>query len=287
MGKYRTKIIGTIVVLLILIVAWFQGERYNVGIDAADLHVEASIDSRISSVGVLLAVPVALPLQTPALVEYDLRDEGEVVDSCVNEDTISKDIGNQDPSPYPIATVTESTSQPTYESVQDSYDTASDYSPEPVTEPDPPQDVIVADGSFTVTLSVRADTILDNMHLLSREKHGLVPADGVIFPPTVVRAYEGESVFNVLQREMRRGGIHMAFRNTPIYNSAYVMAINNLYEFDVGRLSGWMYKVNGQFPNFGSSRYILSPGDVIEWVYTCDLGRDIGGYWLGGGQQDD
>jgi len=123
--------------------------------------------------------------------------------------------------------------------------------------------------------------------LLDREKHELVPADGVIFPATKVTVYEGESVFNVLQREMRRERIHMASRFTPIYNSAYVEAINNLYEFDAGPLSGWMYRVNGWFPNFGSSRYILSPGDVIEWIYTVDLGRDIGGYFLSGGQSDD
>ena len=135
-------------------------------------------------------------------------------------------------------------------------------------------------GAFTVTLSVRCDTILDNMHLLDREKHELVPADGVIFPVTEVTVFEGESVFDVLQREMRAAGIHMAFRNTPIYNSAYIEAINNLYEFDVGPLSGWMYQVNGWFPNFGASRYVLEPGDVIEWVYTVDLGRDVGGVML-------
>ena len=39
-------------------------------------------------------------------------------------------------------------------------------------------------------------------------------------------------------REMKKAKIHMEFRNTPIYNSAYIMGINNLYEFDVGELSG-------------------------------------------------
>lgn len=145
-----------------------------------------------------------------------------------------------------------------------------------------PEDMIVGDGSFTVTLSVRVHTILYNMHLLHRDKHELVPNDGWIFPPTEVTVYEGESVFNVLQREMRRHRIHMVSRWTPIFNSAYVEAINNLYEFDVGPLSGWMYSVNGWFPNFGASRYLLSPGDVIEWVYTVDLGRDLGVVWLGG-----
>ena len=145
-----------------------------------------------------------------------------------------------------------------------------------------PEDIEIRDGTFTVTLSVRAHTILYNMHLLHRDKHELVPEWGWIFPPTEVVAYEGESVFNVLQREMRRNRIHMVSRWTPIFNSAYVEAINNLYEFDVGPLSGWMYSVNGWFPNFGSSRYLLSAGDVIEWVYTVDLGRDLGVLWIGG-----
>ena len=37
-----------------------------------------------------------------------------------------------------------------------------------------------------------------------------------------------------------------------------------------------MYRVNGEFPNKGCSDYKLSDGDFIEWVYTCDLGRDVG-----------
>ena len=69
----------------------------------------------------------------------------------------------------------------------------------------------------------------------------------------------------------------MLFRSTPIYNSAYVEGIHNLYEFDCGSGSGWMYRVNGWYPNYGCSRYQLSQGDTVEWRYTCDLGADIGG----------
>lgn len=125
------------------------------------------------------------------------------------------------------------------------------------------------------------------MSALNKEKHELIPENGVIFPETTVTVYEGESVFNVLQREMRRAGIHMEFRNTPIYNSAYIIGINNIYEFDAGELSGWRYKVNGWFPNYGCSRYQLKPGDAVEWHYTCDLGRDLENYWLGGDNQKD
>jgi hypothetical protein len=150
-----------------------------------------------------------------------------------------------------------------------------------------PQDADVGDGSFTVTLTVRCDTILSNLSHLDKEKHELVPADGVIFPVTSVTAYEGESVFNVLQREMKRAKIHFEFMNTPIYNSAYIEGINNLYEFDVGELSGWMYSVNGWYPNYGCSRYQVKAGDSIEWKYTCDLGRDIGGDGAIGGAGGD
>ncbi|MCL1849043.1 MAG: DUF4430 domain-containing protein [Clostridiales bacterium] len=187
-------------------------------------------------------------------------------------------LGNQD-------TDSETPSQPTDAPALDRYKT------EPIPEGKPapvePQDATLGDDAFTVTLAVRCDTILDNMNLLNKEKHELVPADGVILPETFVTAYEGESVFNIFQREMKRAGIHMEFRNTPIYNSAYIMDVNNLYEFDVGELSGWMYKVNGWFPNYGCSRYQLQPGDEIIFVYTCDLGRDVGGDWLAGRQIDD
>lgn len=156
------------------------------------------------------------------------------------------------------------------------------YQTDPVPEGKPvpvePQDVTITDEEHTCTLSVRCDTILDNIGWLDPAKADLVPEDGVIFPETQVTFYQGESVFNVLQREMKKAGIQMEFENTPIYNSAYIEGINNLYEFDCGELSGWMYKVNDWFPNYGCSRYQLQEGDVVEWVYTCDLGVDVGGF---------
>lgn len=44
----------------------------------------------------------------------------------------------------------------------------------------------------------------------------------------------------------------------------------------MGSLSGWMYNVNGWYPNYGCSRYQVKDGDVVEWRYTCDLGYDLG-----------
>jgi hypothetical protein len=36
-----------------------------------------------------------------------------------------------------------------------------------------------------------------------------------------------------------------------------------------------MYSVNGEFNNYGASKTEVKNGDVIEWTYTCDLGKDV------------
>ena len=63
-----------------------------------------------------------------------------------------------------------------------------------------------------------------------------------------------------------------------MYNSVYIEGIGNLYEFDCGELSGWLYKVNGKTPGCGCSQYTLKDGDVVEFMYSCSLGADVGGY---------
>ena len=142
------------------------------------------------------------------------------------------------------------------------------------------EDGEITDEEFHCTISISCAMILNNMDKCSPDKAELVPEDGWLLEPVEVVFYGGESVFNVLQRTCRQKKIHMEFSNTPIYNSAYIEGIGNLYERDVGELSGWMYSVNGWFPNYGCGRYALKDGDVIEWVYTCDLGADVGDDYL-------
>ena len=127
------------------------------------------------------------------------------------------------------------------------------------------------------TFSISCATILDNRDQLKAAKADYVPDDGVILPETEVTFYEGESVFDLLQRLCRDNGIPMESSWSPLYKSAYIEGIGQLYEFDCGELSGWMYSVNGAFPNYGCSQYTLADGDVVCWVYTCDLGEDVGG----------
>ena len=126
------------------------------------------------------------------------------------------------------------------------------------------------------TLYIDCKTILDNMDDLDPDKAELVPEDGVILEKVTVGFEEGDSVYDILLRELRARNIHIESTFTPIYNSAYVEGIANLYEFDCGPLSGWEYRVNGKFPNYGCSLYFPEEGDEICFLYTCDLGADIG-----------
>ena len=165
--------------------------------------------------------------------------------------------------------------------------------PTPKTEPTPvPNETErtepAAEEKMQCTISVSCRSILSGNAKISPEKAELIPKDGFILPETTVIFSEGESVFDVTLRVMREHNIHYEFSKTPVYKSAYTEGIGNIYELDCGELSGWMYRVNGVFPGVGCSRCVLKNGDNIEWLYTCDLGRDIGGYFeSGGGQRDE
>lgn len=134
----------------------------------------------------------------------------------------------------------------------------------------------------TCNITILCDTILDNMDNLTAGKEAYVPSNGVILDTSTVEFTEGETVFDVLKRVCEYTGIQLEYSWTPMYDSYYIEGINNLYEFDCGNESGWMYKVNGWFPNYGCSKYMLEDGDTIVWCYTCNgLGADVGESWNG------
>ena len=141
----------------------------------------------------------------------------------------------------------------------------------------------ITEDSETVFLSIKCGTILENWDdldpALRYEKY--VPSDGVILEKTEYVLRPKDNVYDILDRAVRHNKIQMEYQgaNENAFGSVYIQGINYLYEFSCGPLSGWMYRVIGEFPNYGCSKYELKDGDVIEWVYTCDLGRDVGNEW--------
>ena len=140
--------------------------------------------------------------------------------------------------------------------------------------------------SETVIISIRCDTILNNYDDLdpALRSEEFVPPDGVILPPTEYVLRPGDTVFDILERAVRYNKIQMEYQGSDknSFGSVYIQGIHYLYEFSCGPLSGWMYCVDGEYPNYGCSKYELHDGQVIEWIYTCDLGSDVGAEWMGG-----
>lgn len=128
----------------------------------------------------------------------------------------------------------------------------------------------------TCTLEIRCDTLLQHLDKLSSGKAELVPEDGILLEKTTVSFESGDSVFDVLRRCLREQNVHFEYVDAKAYGSIYIEGIGNLYEFDCGEQSGWLYFVNGISPGLGCSGYTVANGDEIVFAYTCDMGADLG-----------
>lgn len=131
----------------------------------------------------------------------------------------------------------------------------------------------------TVTIVIRCDTAVKKGMDKEAKWAGIVPSSGEILPVTTMTIKPGETVFSVLTRASQEYMFQMEYSGSA--GGEYIEGINNLYEFDGGRWSGWMYCVNDWYPNYGCGQYALKNGDVIQWNYTCDLGKDLGQEWIG------
>lgn len=141
--------------------------------------------------------------------------------------------------------------------------------------------------TVTCTVEIECKKILENIDNLRSEKRAFLPSDGYILRPTTVTVKEGSTVFDVLKKVCaenvcsdnckycQKSGIQLEHVYSPSYDSEYVRGIHQLYEKDCGTRSGWMYSVNGTFPNYGVNKYKIKNGDKIKFRYTCDLGEDF------------
>jgi len=141
-------------------------------------------------------------------------------------------------------------------------------------------DLVIKTNHFTdfvtySTINTDAPVTPKNYVTLSIDKKTI--KKGYVLSPSKVEFTAGESVWDVLKREMDSLNIDYEYSWTPKYGSVYVESISGDGEFDNDSSgSGWMYNVNGWYPNYGASLYKLKDGDVIQWRYTMDLGADLG-----------
>lgn len=139
----------------------------------------------------------------------------------------------------------------------------------------------------TCTLTIDCRNLLKNADSLKKSKRQFLPESGYILKEVPVEVKKGETAFDILKRGCKEnvctdsckycksGGVQLEFSFTPAYQSYYVEGIHQLYEKDCGTLSGWMYNVNGKYPDVSSSVYEVKTGDVITFAYTVSMGDDL------------
>lgn len=269
MKRYQKRIILAAAIILVLIAAFVWGgqapETAVVSTSATPAAFTATPAASTATPGAASPAATPAPEESPAVAVETIEEKGNF---STPQPTLP---------PAQIEETRQIPEQPAPPQAEQSATSVTEETALPEQSPQPEKEETDSE-EMTCTLSIRCDSILNNLDLLEKEKWELVPENGVILEEVTVPFYEGETVFHVLLRETKKNKIHFEFVNTPVYNSAYIEGIGNLYEFDCGELSGWMYCVNGWYPNYGCSRYKLKDGDKIQWNYTCNLGEDIGGY---------
>lgn len=135
----------------------------------------------------------------------------------------------------------------------------------------------------TVTLRIVCKTASDNYDMLDEalRKEECVPKNGIIFENNAIPLYSEDTVFDILLNTAKTYDLQLDFDKSPSIGTVYIKGINYLYEFSCGPLSGWLFCVNGEYQSKSASEVFLSDKDIVEWVYSLDMGRDVGNPYAG------
>lgn len=117
-------------------------------------------------------------------------------------------------------------------------------------------------GKNSITLSVDTKTIGGGYHINNKEME-LEPRD---------------TAYDVLERAIGKSNLKTTGTGSSLYVASMELNGKWVGEFDYGSGSGWMYNVNGKYPNISAGAYRLKAGDDVNWRYTTDLGEDLGHY---------
>ena len=128
-----------------------------------------------------------------------------------------------------------------------------------------------AGKDISCTIEIRCDNATARKDTITNPGiRDAIPDDGTILEVTTYTGNEGFTVYDVL------AAVTAAHNPViPIVANAdrsYVSSINNLSEKNVGPTSGWTYRVNGVLPMMAANQYKVKDGDVIKWIYVCQMG---------------
>jgi len=112
-----------------------------------------------------------------------------------------------------------------------------------------------------------------------RDPNARAGQTSIFFAGQYFDIHAGETAYSLL----RRTNLNIVTRGQAALGGIYVVSINGWSEFSDGPLSGWMFRVNGAFPDDSASARVLQNGDRVEWLFSRNLGADLGGGTVTGG----
>ena len=121
-------------------------------------------------------------------------------------------------------------------------------------------------------LVVDCRAAVDNWDMLDEElkDEKYVPASGYILEPAKLQLQEGDTAYDLLVRTARyyEMPLDALGADENPFGGVYIKGINHLYEGSCGDMSGWMFTVNGEFPEVGCDSYEVKDGDIICFEYS-------------------
>ena len=125
------------------------------------------------------------------------------------------------------------------------------------------KDIVKNNPTGKITMTIECKVLIG-------EDSKYIPEDGYILNKGEFIIEDGDSALKILREASSKYNFQL-----EVKNGYYVLGINNLYEKEFGDLSGWMYFINGVSASVGANEYILKDGDIIEWRYTRNIGKDL------------
>lgn len=118
-------------------------------------------------------------------------------------------------------------------------------------------------------ITIECKSILEHLGDLKPGHEKYVPSDGYLLRRYRCTYKSGDKAYDILKRSCAAQHIKITAQNTEY--GVYIAGINNIDEKDCGKESGWLYKVNGTYPNITCGEKKVKPNDEILFTYTCEF----------------
>ncbi|HHU21346.1 MAG TPA: DUF4430 domain-containing protein [Acholeplasma sp.] len=133
----------------------------------------------------------------------------------------------------------------------------------------------ITEDSEVVYLQIECKVLINKTENIKQSllDEGIIPDDGIFLKEKTLVLRNKDTVMSILKRASRYYRFNL--EGEGLNGSYYIEGIYDLYEFDCGPLSGWLFYVNGERSGQSSDKVYLENGDKVVLKYSCDMGNDL------------